>query len=287
MLETYCRTEVTFPEDRLVALAGVVSNFKWHYPELKDTVYNSGIWLCEIRRFLNQLLWFHGDRGHRLSNRPPASQRYPIPSWSPLSCNSMFWEAGIHQANVPWLLPLGDVRVSEERLDKFGRVQHPNRCELRLKGVLVPIKISDSVSYDSTRILARDSRGEFGHASRITWDSMEELQAARSRQDDERYLHALILGTEVSENGFIIIGIALRPYQNGSPLWSRCGYIWGHHAWHHDDPNDSTKFCEQWQLGKYGFTWVRENPEVTLEAKRKWQLRPTGLAPELEDIVIV
>lgn len=287
MLTEYGRTKVTKPDDRVVALTGISSVLRSLFPQLKNGVYHSGVWSGS--HILEQLMWTN-DLDVHWPDRVDTAQ-YPIPSWSPLSCQGPSYNI-FGPAGLP-LPPPGDVSIKNEGLDALGRATSLEGCAIHLRGILVPIQISNHDFQQGTSSAYPYSRDDM--KAHLQWDNtkeFEDVQLAMEKKGDGEGqgscdLQALFLFSQ----GLRFQGLALRPCDNGlrqidgRRVWSRCGSISMDLNWKR--PKKVRKNIEASRLGEYGFTWVCENPLEKYPWERKWRRQPSGVTPQLEDICIV
>lgn len=136
VLESYLRCALTNPDDKFVAISGVVKDFA----RAIDDEYMAGLWR---RNFVNGLLWtarpdsiYEWDASPATSIRP---DRYRAPSWSWASLDTPsvqayhYWESKLEGEYVDVL----DVHVEPKGNDPTGELRHA--C-LHVSGILVPIR---------------------------------------------------------------------------------------------------------------------------------------------------
>lgn len=288
VLESYSATSVTFKDDRLVAIAGLVEIFRSLYPtHLQHARYHSGVWSLGIQGGLDQLLW-RRSKGHALpSRRYPAT--HPIPSWSPASYDGKIRWPRDRLPELPEFKSMDD-----SQLDTFGRATKQSQCTLHLRGVLVNIDI-----HIENQPMEKSWASVTGHENiliAVEWDSDEDRRlAAKSSCTD--YARVLIFGLDL-DRGWSVEGIVLRPLDsslrtNGSRTWVRCGYI------HDLDPKLKDKkknVGKAFQLERYGLSWILYQEfdiylgKYYLDGRwgRRWgPLADLTTTTDLEDIYIV
>lgn len=286
VLQTYGRTKVTVPDDRVVGLTGVSNVLRSLAPQLENAVYHSGVWSGS--HILQQIMWTNGIYNKCFDRVDTA--RYPIPSWSPLCSKKPYQFFELDALPLP---PLGDVSIKNEGLDTLGRATSLEGCAIHLRGILVPIEILVHDRPTSECIMSSYSKGYI--VAHLRWDGEKLFEDVKSAMEEEEQgegqgscnLQALFLFSR----GPNFEGLALRPCDNGlrqidgRRVWSRCGHI--EMYLNRKRPEKVTEYIEASPLGAYGFTWIRENPEEEDEWNRKWQRQPSGVTPQLEDICIV
>lgn len=288
VLEFYSGTSVTYKDDRLVAIAGLVAIFRALYPTyLQHASYHSGLWPLGLRDGLHQLLW-RRSKGHPLpSHRYPAT--HPIPSWSPASYDGKIrWPQD-------WLPELPQfISMENSQVDSFGRAMGQAQCTLHLRGVLVKIDIA--VEDQSMEKSWASVTGRKDILVVIEWDSDEDRRlAAESSHTD--HVRLLIFGLNL-DRGWSVEGIVLRPLDgpirtDASKTWVRCGYI------NDLDPKLKPRkrdVGEAFQLERYGLSWILDQEfDIFLGkyyldgrwGRRRDPLATTSTTTDLEDIYIV
>ncbi|KAI7789188.1 hypothetical protein LA080_005293 [Diaporthe eres] len=121
VLESYVRCALTNPDDKFVAISGVVKDFA----RAIDDEYMAGLWR---RNFINGLLWTAGPEYSYEWNVSPAirPERYRAPSWSwaSLDTPSMkayhYWETKLFGEYVE----VSDIHVEPKGNDPTGELRH-------------------------------------------------------------------------------------------------------------------------------------------------------------------
>lgn len=288
VLTEYGRTKVTKPDDRVVALTGIFSVLRSLAPELKNSVYHSGVWLGS--HILEQLLWGLDPHCRAPLGRVDTA-RYPIPSWSPLSCKTPYYEDVLGLPGLP-LPPPGDVSIKNEGLDALGRATSLEGCAMHLRGILVPIQINNHDFQRGTSSAYPYSRDDM--KADLQWDNtkvFEDVQLAMEEKGEGEgqgscCLQALIVSLQATS----FHGLALRPCENGlrqidgRRVWSRCGYVAG--VMGGKSPETKMEYIKAWRFGEYGFTWSCKRLEKE-PWSFYWRSKSSGVTPQLEDICIV
>lgn len=293
-LEAYTATSVTVEGDRLVAIAGLANVFRNSFSEhLQHAEYHSGVWSVDI---IAQLRWrgFPNRTIHPTdTGMPPRrwSGNHNIPSWSPLSFKgpTLKWTYRFDlKGRTDVTMPIECHGMDVSKLDRFGRATTQEQCALRLRGVLTDV------------VLGKDNEGSYnrvwllGHENvtlDVVWDNQEEADLAKLEASlTTNGLRVLVLECHES---FRIMGLLLRRINNSGDHdrageWVRCAYIEGW-RWpmETDTADQQARWIQAFRLERYGFVWKLENPEGREPRYWHWRREPTGLAPNLEDIVIV
>lgn len=134
VLESYVRCALTNPDDKFVAISGVVKDFA----RAIDDEYMAGLWR---RNFVNGLLWTARGEDDDEWNVLPAVRpdRYRAPSWSwaSLDAPSMVayhhWESHLFGEYVE----ISDIHIEPKGNDPTGELRHA--C-LHLSGPLVKLR---------------------------------------------------------------------------------------------------------------------------------------------------
>ena len=125
IMSEYSRRRLSYLDDRLVALAGITSEFK----TLMNDEFLHGFWkkdLCRGILFRRLSNWDHNNK----SRSQDMSKYENIPSWSWLRHGvSVYWQKNLWDANV---VELCQVRLSDRNVDSV----------LELMGILAPV-VSD------------------------------------------------------------------------------------------------------------------------------------------------
>lgn len=284
IIKHYSMTTVTASEDRIVAIAGVAKVFASRFRTLQGAVCHSGVWSVNV---LDQLLWATMRERHQTPYRELLRSTHPIPTWSPLSCQGVSKER----------MPLGSVStplakyvsMATSGLDPFGRARGLEDCVLHLRGVLVDIRFDDTATrfYASSHIAQGPWRGPDAE-----WDTTEDRQTALSCSGhifaavtvmawEQRWTDSNIQGLLLRETAARNGGTTNRGTQK---TWKRCGYF-SYNLW----PKEGPFFLAAFQIRRYGLDIEFADDPGALRpgVKGCGKLKPTGEAPDLEDIYIV
>lgn len=244
VLEHYTQTSVTFGDDRLAAIGGLVSVFRSTFPEaFNDALYHSGLWFPSQKRIssnplrraseashavIAQLYWYNGFDSGKIPPRRHASPRHPIPSWSPVSFAgpTRFVKK---RAASPFIADFVGIHGIP---DSFGRVEgYKNRSYVHVRGVHFALLIDpETLQYHP------DLDWPFRPMDfNIIWDNLEETRLIPERTTlpsrDSYPIRALIFEFTPQQNW--MAGIILRPLNASEQfgidfpnyLWVRCGFF--------------------------------------------------------------
>lgn len=289
VLQHYAPTSVTFSDDRLVALRGLLEEFQSLYPErLHGAQFHSGIWSTNV---MEQLRWRTPIFASRSTRLTPT---HPIPTWSPLSVTGGF---EIYPSFHARMLPNKFMGMETTRLDYHGRAADWKDCQLHLQGVLVKLSVSLALGHDGKIHTAAHPAGHGSVPISVTWDcanEMEKYATMSSTKDDD--FRALLVSFGVAPSWVECFGIMLRHFkvpegQDTTPedrRWARCGSIQTTYFMNtHDVAQQKvTKIGKALQLTeRYGLKWeVEEAPEG--EDGWRWTERRLH-EPILEDVHLV
>lgn len=305
LLRSYVITSLTFGDDRLVALMGLVKRFRTLYPnELGSASYHSGLWSTDV---LWQLSWFPIVRNPGLSSQ--ISTKYHIPSWSPLGSTRGFTNIEPSRASflpvrfVGWT-GLERFEDTSPNLDNFGRASHRKDCQLYLQGVLISLRFGiTKMTKESTQIEMHPTGLEGRDTSvQLTWDCVEDKEFSVSHPNTD--YRALMLSSSAGalDLAYYLHGILLRPYKDDNNflapdrirhrVWVRCGFLRGHMNWD-GSVEIAEKRVQAWEEAyqitqRYGLQWKVDNSGSVNRYQWRWKrVSTTGPLPKLDDIYIV
>ncbi|KAI1859628.1 uncharacterized protein JN550_011936 [Neoarthrinium moseri] len=149
LIASYSASLTTKPDDRLVAIGGMVKLLQqWmgHSVEQFQQSYHSGMWLHGL---FAQLTWFSNPQGPVRQSHKRWQGSYIIPSWSwasvqgPVSFSDLpaDYEGWIQpdKTNVTALLATEVSSFPSSGIDSLGRAHHLDACILKLSGTTLPI----------------------------------------------------------------------------------------------------------------------------------------------------
>lgn len=274
VIETYCRTSVTVPDDRLVALAGIARLYgsRMRSKGVGSARYHSGVWSGVAEDIL---LW-------HIAEEPPSSQppsQYPIPSWSPLCQHGPIRLVYPTVATNQYLFEY--VNMTTSGLDRFGRCRTREDGTLKLRGVLIDIRFSNNYN----RLYPK---GYKGYTTKIWWDNYENQRLAKA--DEMSSWCGLVCAVADGFPNDQHRGLLLRAYDNRSTptrkgrTWRRCGYFDIDISDHCRTKNDINRISRAFRLERYGFKLKWGSGRY---GRGTYGLEFTGAVQDLEDVCIV
>ncbi|KAI1856366.1 hypothetical protein JX265_011613 [Neoarthrinium moseri] len=149
LIASYSASLTTKPDDRLVAIGGMVKLLQqWmgHSVEQFQQSYHSGMWLHGL---FAQLTWFSNPQGPVRQSHKRWQGSYIIPSWSWASVQGPVFFSDLPADYEGWIQPdktnvtaLLATEVSSfpsSGIDSLGRAHHLDACILKLSGTTLPI----------------------------------------------------------------------------------------------------------------------------------------------------
>jgi hypothetical protein len=149
VVEAYTKCDLTYPSDKLFALAGLAKHFKSKFG-LVD--YMAGLWRTRLE---TQLLWRVQSSG--ITKR---SEIYRAPSWCWASIDGPIWPTWAEEVGE-MLIEVLEASVSLGGTDPFG---HVISGSLRLKGRMLKGKVaSDAHYFPGLRLLFDENLNEIAY----------------------------------------------------------------------------------------------------------------------------
>jgi hypothetical protein len=173
LLRVYGSLELTYPADKLPALAGIAKVFS----QLLDDEYVAGIWR---KSMIEGLCW--------QSMRCKAVSGYRAPSWSWASVDGV--PATMHQKRIEWdpVAVVLDCHVEIDGDNPFGRVKSG---WIEIEAPLVPLILSRKKE-QTKQIFLKTERGDESGA-RAAFDTIDRTYEASAHIIREMKLFALVL----------------------------------------------------------------------------------------------
>lgn len=232
VLLRYSSTNLTFDDDRLVALKGISDVFRsLHLKQLRGAECHSGVWSVDIWK---QLMW---ERVHRPGDTklpaPKGTTNYLIPTWSPLKDIGSETSDPLSRERFEdvFVLPNRLVSMNTSSLDEFGRASSWKGCQMHLQGVLVGLVLDSIRGFPGTRMA--HPAGQADIRLEVRWDGSEKTLATSLPNHQLKALLLVAGYRDVRLIGrfFSLFGITLRPFNLEADLeapqdarrWVRCG----------------------------------------------------------------
>jgi hypothetical protein len=230
MLADYTRVSYTKPQDRLVALSGLVHNLRIQAQLGPEVQYKSGLWsIYTIEQLCWEALWniTQYTNASQVGRRSEISRYTPTWSWASITSPVRYIlprdanEILENELSRPLLVPLPEVVAFDMAdVDKLGRSMTTKACTITIRGILVPA----TFPIEDSPISGKQAypTGFEKHRARVQLDCMEELE--RLRLGEYPYLFLPIYFSTLE--GVLVSGLVLRLDRNSSVVvYRRCGYF--------------------------------------------------------------
>ena len=230
----YSSTDITFPDDRLVAISGIAKAFE----KLLDDTYVAGLWKSSM---LTDLLWRCPGEQPRIAH---TVRKFQPPSFSWLSLETTVFPGLSMADNIRRLAEFLTVDVQHVSDDKTGLV---HGGELRLIGRLREVSLSWFnaralpswiISMEDTSMLGCKAFADLGR-----------VDLPRNSAVGQHYFFPIAV--QDSPNGFKVFGLIIELYCSNSRKYRRIGMfeteISKNQRWYLDRQPDEEHYpCEEY-----------------------------------------
>jgi len=218
IVREYSRRKLTFAQDKLPALAGLVSKLS----EKTGYTYVAGLWLQDL--LPTGLLWFRD-----FATTPLIRPRYRAPSWSWASIDShVAWSKSLPEGNLRAKVEIIQCEISLlSKRSPFGAIS--GGC-IEIKGSLKRVTVA---RIGSEQLLKKPSSTPFAFAQ---WDALEDEDGAAALDGGEQNQSQVLWCLSIIEG----VGLILR--EKKPECFERVGLFWIQ-----DDLVEESKLHDIWE----------------------------------------